>query len=244
MIPSFLISTGTNGDVLEFLEGDSVRGAMTLRSFDRRPQDDVIKSLSTLGTVISPRQVHGVDIVTDRDDIASRAFGDGVILTSGGYIGTIQVADCYPVLLSGSSPAPWRLLLHSGFKGTVDNIVLAGWRRLLEMMDVDVGLSRAWIGPGIGPCCYSRRIDDPWTDKAMCLLKSDFWRQDGDSVWFDMAFAIRSQIEGLGIDPKNIAVHGECTLCNSFRYLSYRSGDKESRMVFFSSIDATFDAYL
>lgn len=244
MIPSFRVSTGTNGDVLEFLEGNFVRGAMTLRSSDLRPQDNVIMSLSTLGTVISPRQVHGVDIVSDRDDLVSRPFGDGIILTSGGFIGTIQVADCYPVLLSGNSPAPWRLLLHSGFKGTVDNIVLAGWRRLLKTTDVDVELSRAWIGPGIGSCCYRRKSDDPWTDKAIRLLERKFWRRDGNSVWFDMASAIRSQIEGLGIDPNNIAVHGECTLCNSSRYLSYRSGDKESRMVFFSSIDATFDDYL
>ncbi len=36
---------------------------------------------------------------------------------------SLRFADCCPVVIASDSPEPWMLLLHSGFVGTVKNIV-------------------------------------------------------------------------------------------------------------------------
>lgn len=225
--------------ILEFMDGAVPLAALTLRFDDPCPQDQVISMLRSLGPTLSLKQVHG-DRILDEETIAEGDIeGDGVFLQREGVISTLQFADCYPVFLSCDSPCPWRLSLHSGFAGTTLNVVASAANFLKRQGVNDFSPVMAWVGPGIGRCCYSRRLDDSHTTRAMSVLDPHRYRvipQLGE-VYFDLAGIIKGQLTSAGIPDYNIAVADTCTACGETCCFSYRRGDIRDRMVLFSRVD-------
>lgn len=242
MVPIFVESSMAGIPAMDLVLGSRTLGRLTLRSGQENPQELVLKSLLRDGCrVISPVQVHGTGILEDGPVLPYRSEGDGVLLTSLGLIGTIQVADCLPILISGGSTNSWKLMLHSGFRGTIANIVKFGWLCLINHLDVNPQDVFAWVGPGIGPCCYCRSLDDQWSAFAKEHLLDDFYFLREDKIFFDLGSIVLSQLRELGIPEQNIAFSRDCTACHSQRYLSYRMGAASDRMVLISGTsDATF----
>ncbi len=239
MSPSFRDGVWRGIPVLEFMDGSVPRAALTLRFDDPRPQDRVLCELQGLGPTLSLRQVHGDRILTEEAIEQGGVEGDGIFIQRAGVTSILQFADCYPVFFFGGVANPWCLSLHSGFAGTILNIVGAAAKFLRTLGKDDLSSVMAWIGPGIGCCCYSRCLDDRRTIKAMNKLDSHRYRIDSrmDMVYFDLMGVIKDQITAIGIPDKNIAVAGGCTACDDLRCFSYRKGDVKARMVLFSRID-------
>ena len=91
-----------------------------------------------------PRQVHGARVV--------RANGRGeeadAIWTDEPGVGLVVVtADCLPIALVRTAGAPAVCLVHAGWRGLADGVVEAAVAAL-------GGPIAAFVGPGIGPCCY------------------------------------------------------------------------------------------
>lgn len=73
---------------------------------------------------------------------------DGMWTSHSGVCMVIRTADCAPVVIADE--ASRRLaLVHSGWRGTLANILGAGVRRLLEAGSQPANL-KIWIGPAIG----------------------------------------------------------------------------------------------
>ncbi len=242
MVPVFVDSSIAGVPALDLVLGSKKMGRITLRSEKENPQTSMLKLLQEDGhRVVSPIQVHGIKILEDGPVLPYRSEGDGILLTSYGLTGTIQVADCLPILLTGGHTSSWRLMLHSGFRGTVGNIVKSGWLSLTKLISVNPQEVFAWVGPGIGPCCYSRDLNDRWTESAREILSDEFYSLRGDKVFFDLGSIVLSQLADLGIPSQNIAFCRGCTSCHSQKYLSYRMGAILDRMVLISGTsDATF----
>ncbi len=241
MRPCFRNSSFAGIPSLDLMLGNNVIGRLSLRG-ESSPQKKILSFLLSEGPVISPRQIHSDLVLVNPPALPERQDGDGILLYGNHFSATIQVADCLPVLISGESPFSWRLLLHSGFKGTILNIARKAFETLkVEIEGAKLGDSHAWIGPGIGGCCYDREISDPWTTMAMQKLNPRHWHSTESRVKFRLAQAIREQLAEIGVPLENIASMDSCTLCEQDRYCSYRGGDLSDRMVLFSKIDyATF----
>lgn len=238
MNPRFVNSSMAGFPAMDLVLGEKIKGRIFLRNTAKSPQKNILDLFLSQGCeIISPIQVHKTAILRDGPVLPERAEGDGILLTDRDALGSIQTADCFPVLISGESGAPWKMVLHSGFKGTVENIVNSGFEKVRAECSLELKKSFAWIGPGIGPCCYCRELNDPWTEKAMDSLGEGSFRRDGGKIFFDLCSAILKQLMEIGIPPENIAVRDDCTSCNDQSFFSYRKGDKEKRMVLITGND-------
>ncbi|SMG09232.1 polyphenol oxidase family protein [Dethiosulfovibrio salsuginis] len=232
MIPRFVESSIAGLPAMDLILDEEVKGRLFLKNDLLSPQKYILeKVVDPRYRIISPLQVHGNVILTDGPSLPDRPEGDGILLTKGDTVASIQVADCFPVLISSGAGTPWRLALHSGFKGTIENIVASGLEIARVKLNVDTKNSFAWIGPGIGPCCYGRKLDDPWTQKAMKTIGYKFFSVDGNVVFFDLPCLICHQLMELGIPSENIVSCPDCTSCREDKFFSYRKGWQKERMV-------------
>ncbi len=123
----------------------------------------------------------------------------------------IKTADCVPILLYDPQA---RIIgaLHSGWKGTLHNIVGTTIRKMKKFGARPERIQAA-IGPAINACCYTVTYERrqlfmqagyPVRDKSLCLA--------------EIACA-QMKTEGI----RSIATRVSCTACQKDRYHSYRA---------------------
>jgi copper oxidase (laccase) domain-containing protein len=136
-------------------------------------------------------QVHGnrVAWVTLKPQLPEPE-ADGLATNVPGLPIGVYVADCCAVFLADSRRRAIALL-HSGLRGTEQNIVREGVRALVKENASDPSDLTALLSPCIRGCCYRAEIGD--------------------------AIAAQLQTEGVG----NIVRHDRCTACNNEEYYSY-----------------------
>ena len=191
--------------------------------------------------VIAPSQVHKSDIITVNDDnftqyiLPNKIEADGIFLLTDKAEATLRFADCAPVLIYPDEKwayenFPYVLLLHSGFKGTVLNIVsksLDILRNLIsEKSFENVNL---WCGACISQDDYPRDFDE-WTEKALKKFSDENVKVHEKKYFFDIKNEIKNQALKSGLKPEKIFISD----MNTFRDLkcySYRRGDKKNRMI-------------
>lgn len=189
----------------------------------------------------APEQVHKTNIVKLSDCIflPERPECDGVFINSfDKSAACLRFADCTPVILAGSEPEPWILLLHSGFNGTLMNITGMSVNKLINSGDIITGEDNvwAWIGPSICKNCYTRKLNDPKTDIAINTFNSQNFTVNKEYINFDIKGEIYAQLLNIGISSDNISVFNECTNCCHDKYLSYRAGNKIHRMFIIAGV--------
>ena len=192
--------------------------------------------------LVAPWQVHGTAVQQSRRIWAqpSRVKADGVHFDpsfSQGTVASLRYGDCTPILIAGDHPRPWALILHSGFRGTLANIAAVCVGRIARYYGgIDFRRTHAWIGPAIGPCCYTRRLSDPTSPKALALFGNRFCIPEGDHLRIDLPGIARTQLADAGIPRENIRSLGMCTSCDKSYFYSYRGGDEEDRMILLAKV--------
>ncbi len=170
-----------------------------------------------------------------------RPYADAVLLTRKGIYGSLRFADCIPVVGVSWEPFDWCLLLHSGFVGTCRKAI----REAVEQTSKKTGLqgllnSTFWVGPGIGPCCYFRKAEDPLTMMGVKNLPSECWKKDGERVYFDLPKANIIFLYDMGIPGENIRQIDVCTSCSVDICHSFRKGDDLERSFLMAVIHPRF----
>jgi len=187
-------------------------------------------------SLVAPAQVHGTAIVEGGKlwGLPSRPKADGIYLENPQCAGSLRFADCYPVLLASAFPHPWALMLHAGFEGTSRGIIGRSFSFLVKRAGgIRAPETFAWIGPGIGACCYCRNKErDPKTALGLSTFPSASWEDLGERVRFDIRKALELQLLSQGLPRSNIFSHGSCTSCNHGDFYSYRTGDSKGRILF------------
>lgn len=187
--------------------------------------------------LVAPHQVHGVSIL---DSVPENVLpltpkADGVLLTSPGLEASLRFADCAPVVVMPSGEwaaagTPWVLLMHSGYKGTVQNIVRAGLDEVARRFGADaVRSSSAWVGPCIGGGNYPRTMEE-WTARGLEAFRAENVCEMEGHFYFDIAGELRLQLMESGIDQDRIFVSCLDTFERREVCYSYRGGDREDRM--------------
>ncbi len=158
---------------------------------------------------------------------------DAMITGDSGVVLCVLTADCLPVALMGSGPA--AALVHSGWMGTLKGLAGKVVRAMAERLGCDPANTSAWLGPGIGGCCYrvgedramefARRFDPsgvrPGEDGSVVSI-----RQDG--CYLDLFRAVRRDLREAGIREENISEAGRCTCCDA-GFFSYRRDGRTGR---------------
>ncbi len=139
---------------------------------------------------------------------------DGIITDIPELLLFIQVADCQPIMLYD----PLNNVIaniHSGWKGSIKNIVGKGINTMRREFGSDPADILAGIGPSLGPCCsefinYKSEIPEKFSTYKQDNNYFDFWRMTID------------QLTAKGIKRENIELSGICTKCSHNSFFSYR----------------------
>jgi len=125
----------------------------------------------------------------------------------------VQTADCQPVLLYDVVRKVIGAV-HSGWRGSVQNVVAATVVEMGRAFDCHPENIRAAIGPSLGPCCaefvnYKKELPNDFLVHRAGDAHFDFWRI---SV---------AQLQGVGVRAENIEIAGICSRCSEDHF-SYR----------------------
>ncbi len=145
---------------------------------------------------------------------------DAMITPDPGVTLLTKLADCQGVVLFDPEPNVLAVI-HSGWRGSVANILGKTVQRLVAEFDVDPKRILAGISPSLGPCCaeFVHFRDE---------LPQSFWDyRKGDL--FDFWAISRDQLSGAGISPEHIECSGICTKCNEHLFFSYRKSSSTGR---------------
>lgn len=229
-----------SADIRLFMRGGLLDGTEG-RAIPSR--ESLIPILGKRHPLIAPRQVHGVTILdsteentTGNDAMPSIIEADGILLNSPGMEASLRFADCAPVVVASSTGRPWVLMLHSGYKGTVQNIVQVGLDKVRNRFGAEaVASACAWVGPCIGGANYPRDRED-WTERGLAVFHEKNVRVDGGKVFFDIAGELAEQLEGAGVLGERLFLSGMDTVECRNRCYSYRGGDREDRMFLWAKL--------
>lgn len=182
------------------------------------------------GPLVAPHQVHGIRLIEAIPSLAlpQQPEGDGVLLERKGVEGSLRFADCFPVVVASMAPSPWIALFHSGYKGTVLNIIGENLQNLLTRLGSDSTRTWAWIGPGIEKERYFRKKDEHWTTMGIDSFSPQNICCTENTVFFDLRREIEYQLREAGLGEEQIFSVPMCTK-HHFCY-SYRKGDLENRL--------------
>ncbi len=182
--------------------------------------------------LVAPSQVHGTRMIEalPSTSLPARPEGDALLVRRPGVFGGLRFADCIPVVGISGRPRPWVLLVHSGFVGTSRGVTGEALRETMKVTgSASLEETHFWVGPGIGPCCYSRKLDDPMTREGLKQLPGDSWRVEKGMAYFDLPGAIITTLYDMNVPEGNIIRIDQCTSCSSSDYYSYRKGDRTGK---------------
>ena len=161
-------------------------------------------------------QVHGRDVREVTEEPAGGRFlepgaepfprSDGLVTSLRGRPMMLLTADCIPVAIARTDGG--RLaVLHAGWRGLEAGIVEAGAEAVGGQI---VGA----VGPGAGPCCYE--VGEDVAQRLRARFGTDVVRDGRADLWR----CARRALEAAG--AAEVAVAGECSICNPDRYFSHR----------------------
>ena len=184
--------------------------------------------------LVAPHQVHGVRFIeaSEEEVLPQRTEADRVFISAGSRpLASLRFADCTPVVIAGAAGSPWMAILHSGFRGTLQNIAANAVRLALARRPSQRPEEMwAWIGPAIGRECYSRRREDPTTALALKNFSAENISESGCCFNFDIKGQIVSQLLETGLIYDRIYMYDRCTCCHNDYFYSYRAGDEKKRI--------------
>lgn len=183
--------------------------------------------------VIVGRQVHGNKVaVVDRPDMTCMDLdGYDALVTDLPVAIGVRTADCTPVLLY--DPVHRAVAaVHSGWKSTVQKIVLYTVSRMASEYGTSAADLKAVIGPGISRKNFQVREDVSRFFKEAGFPIDRIWSWDGmpeeksmkGGHHIDLEAANRWLLESAGVLPDNIQCCGICTYDDARFFSARREG--------------------
>ncbi|MBI5537597.1 MAG: peptidoglycan editing factor PgeF [Deltaproteobacteria bacterium] len=175
-------------------------------------------------------QVHGTacHLASRQDDAAAvrSSQGDAVLSPDPQVACCVRVADCGPLLIADRRSG-WVAAVHSGWKGTLQNIAGAVIRKLRGHVGPDAELVAA-LGPHIEACCFEVGQDVADQLTAASPDKDIVRPGKRERPHVDLRRMIHAQLLEAGVAESNIDHVRGCTFCQPERFFSYRREGKRS----------------
>ncbi len=130
----------------------------------------------------------------------------------------ILTADCLPIVVF--DPVNRVLAaIHAGWRGLAAGVIQAAAETIRSYGQADTTTWEAWIGPGIGACCYE--VGEEMAE----FFPQALHRADG-SVRLDLCRQAKLVLGSLGIPGAQIRTEPGCTACAEDRFFSHRRASK------------------
>lgn len=140
-------------------------------------------------------------------------------------------ADCCPVLLY-CRDQKIVAAIHSGWKGTVNEIVGKVTKHLIENENCLPEHIYAYIGPSINQENFEAKDDIIDLVKAMSFDTSSFYIKKEDNAYLlDSKGLIKEQLLKLGVNKEHITVSPYCTIKDEDLFFSYRRNKTPHRNI-------------
>jgi YfiH family protein len=169
------------------------------------------------------RQVHGreVRVVTSG---YTPDESDALITGETGWLLAVSVADCAPVLIYDAAHHVVAGV-HSGWRGTEQNIVGATIEALRRYYNSAAADLHIYIGAAASQCCYEVG------DDVSARFDAKYSRPiGGGKFFFDNKGRVLDQILERGIPSTQIEADPRCTICDTSLHSYRRDGLKSGRM--------------
>ncbi len=180
-----------------------------------------IGHLLNLSKVTLLKQIHS-DNVVFVDDIATetaRLEGDAIVTHLKGCGIAVATADCVPILLA-SNDARMVAAVHSGWRGTLNEIVVNTVSAVKDRYGIEPENLKAAIGPCIASCCYEVGEEVGSLFSGKYPDTSEYLFEKGqDKYILDLKTANELLLKREGVS--DIEVLDICTKCSE-NYYSYR----------------------
>lgn len=170
-------------------------------------------------------QEHGIEgLVVDKLEPDNVSIFD----KSGDWLVTDQVnvglgvltADCLPIIFYNSERNVTGIA-HTGWRGTVKNIMSVVVDVMQRRFDVDPKKMQVFFGPAAGSCCYEVSPDF-WKKLPVGIHVHDFIQMRDGKYFFDNVLLCTYLLVKSGIVEKNIKYQfNVCTMCDQ-KFHSYR----------------------
>lgn len=177
-----------------------------------------IKEWFNVKDVIYLKQTHSDHIMLYEDKYTMHC-GDAIITDKPNVAIGAFTADCVPVLLY-SKKKPVIAAVHSGWKGTLKEIVLKTVEKMIECYDVKPEDIVAYVGPHNRACCYEFGKEEAEQFNNVDIYSGLDIYENGK---LNLSKCIEKQLLTVGLKVDNIKDTGICTYCNSeYELYSYR----------------------
>lgn len=168
--------------------------------------------------LIFQNQIHS-DIVRIVNSNSKVETSDALITAEKNIYLCVKIADCCGVLLfdKGNNIIA---AIHSGWKGTMQNIVRKSILEMISEYKTNPEEVLAYLTPCGSDCCYEVKFD------VAQYFPNSIKQISKEKYLLDLKNEIKNQLINCGILLENIEISKECTICNT-EYHSYRR-DKEN----------------
>ena len=149
---------------------------------------------------------------------------DGLITTNDNLILSLSVADCCPVYIYDNK-LKIKGLIHSGWKGTVNEISIVALQKFKELGS-DFSNLKIFLGPSIGSCCYEVQNDVAELFNNNCKVNIN-----GNKFKINLKKQIQQDLIRVGITKKQILLSEICTFENDYCESYRRDKESSGRMI-------------
>ncbi len=139
----------------------------------------------------------------------------------------IQTADCFPIFIFDPHKHAVAAI-HAGWRGVKSGIIQSVISKLKSSFDLMTADLFVAIGPGLQKECFEVRSDVSKYFPDIYLAA----HPDPDKRYLDLSGYIMHMLIDFGIPVDQIQNQGDCTMCQTDLYYSYRRDkEKSGRMI-------------
>ena len=179
------------------------------------------------------KQVHSADVVVADGRTGVLGQADAIVGHGSPILIGIKTADCLPILLV--DPVNRALgVVHAGWRGTAAKIAVKAIREMRERFGSHPARMHAAMGPCIGSCCFE--IGDEVAEQFEDYFGAISHRNPRPHL--DLVQVNHHQLHFAGIPKLQIYDSGQCTMCRTDDFYSYRKEKEQAgRMVAFAGLN-------
>ena len=187
---------------------------------------DYIKNKYKIKEYYELTQIHSTIINIVDDNYINKSEGDALITNKINTPLVIKTADCIPILLYDNKHKVIAAI-HSGWKGTLNNIVIKTLNLMISKFNSNKEDISAYLYPSIRNCHFEVEYDVYNMFKQKITNIDKYTTKKDIKYYIDLQQIIIDNLKENNIT--NIHDSGICTYCHNDIYYSYRYNHTDKR---------------